>query len=254
MKHILIGFLLAAAFVVSGCTAELHHDLSETQANEIVVALEDVGIEASKYRDETDKTRWVIAVPSGVQVEAWKVLETRGLPRPEVEGFTAFFPREGLVPTSEEERVVMQFATAQELRRTLMAVDGVVDAHVNLVVPQKRRLGFRADETRPQPKASVLLKASARNDGKPPIAEKEVKTIVAGAVEELMPENVSVVLTPVDTTAEAPEVRVISVGPVTVAEGNKGVLQGFIAVLMLAILALAGALGFVVFRFRSRPA
>ena len=247
-------FVVLLAVLAVGCSSELHHNLSESQANEVVVSLEQAGIEADKSRDEINKGRWVVSVPEGVRVHAWQTLQAQGLPRPEVNGFGSFFPREGLVPTAEEERVVMQFATAQELRQTLLAVDGVVDAHVNLVVPPRARLGLRGSAEPPKPRASVLIKSRRRNDDTSPIAPTDIQRLVAGAVESLAADDVIVVISPVDTIGPAPELRVSSVGPVSVAEGNKLTLQLFVALLMLVILAQAGALGFIIVKFRSKTA
>src|SRR5690606_64424 len=126
------GWLCLAVLVLSACTEPVHHGLSERAANEMVVVLEQHGIEAHKERDPAGDGQWLVAVGAGARVEAWRILQIEGLPRPETGGFGSFYPGSGLIPTAGEERVVLQYATAQELQKALLKLEGVVDAHVNL--------------------------------------------------------------------------------------------------------------------------
>jgi type III secretion protein J len=241
--------LLLATFLVAavGCHNTLYHDLDERDANEMVVALEQSGIDAEKVADERDAERWAVRVPSGAHVEAMHALESRGLPRPEVHGFDAFYPSEGLVPTASEERVLLQFATAQELRRSLMAVDGVVDAHVNLVLPERRR-ALAGREQEPA-RASVVVKYDAAE--KAPITVDEVKEVVSGGVPELEGERVSVLLTP-SRAAMKPleEPRLVQVGPISVPPGTQNLARVVFGLLTSLILGLAAALILVLVRRR----
>lgn len=241
-------FLLLVVVVVSGCTTELYHGLDERSANEMVMVLDRSGIEADKTVDPIDASRWAVTVPRGVRVEAWEILARRGLPRPEVQGFDAFYPRDSLVPTADEERIILQYSTSQELRRAILAIDSVVDAHVNLVLPEKPRVRL-SNATVVPPRASVLVRFRDREDGEAPVTAEAVKTLVAGGVEGLQPEAVEVLLTRADLGGdEAPSVEMASVGPVSVAARSKFALQAFVGGLILVMFGLAGALVFVVVR------
>ena len=158
--------------VATGCQQEVYHGLSERQANQLVVALEQHGIRADKAADGSEEESWMVTVPSGEKVRAWKLLEQKGLPRPEVSGIGEFYPTGGLIPTASEERVLYQYATAQELRKTLLKVDGVVAAQVNLVLPEKPRVRLANTEVEP-PRASVLVKFQA-GSGERPVDRKSV--------------------------------------------------------------------------------
>src|SRR5437868_5538059 len=77
---------------------------------------------------------------------------------------------------------------AQEIIRALKSVTGVVDAHVLVVMPDSSPLLDKSE--RVPPTASVLVKYRGRDV---PLAEDEIKKLVARAVEGLQPENVAVV-------------------------------------------------------------
>ena len=243
-----IALLALALLVLSGCTTELYHGLEERQANEMIVVLERHGIPSQKEVDPREDEKWVVSVPSGVRVDAWEVLSSRGLPRPDVTGFDAFYPRESLVPTADEERILLQYATAQELRETLLTVDSVVDAQVNLVLPEKPRVRLSTDEISP-PRASVLVKYRDRDDNGPPVSEADVKAMIAGGVDGLERDRVTVLLTRVDLGTEpVGEIEIASVGPVSVAAASKTALQLLVGGLILLMFTLVGALVFVIIR------
>lgn len=243
------GFVLFLLVFATACSSEIHHGLDESGANEMVTVLQRSGIEAHKITDPTDPDAWAVAVPQGVRVEAMTILQRQGLPRPQVEGFDKFYPREGLVPTADEERIIVQFATGQELRRALLAIDGVVDAHVNIVLPETPRIRLSREEL-PPPRAAVLIKYRPEKDGEAPIAVGDVQRLVAGGVDRMTPQHVEVVLTPMTVPVEGSNIKMTSVGPVSVAEANKTTLQVLVGVLVVFVLGLTAALAFVLLRKR----
>ncbi len=240
---------MICALLLSACTSELHHGLDESSANEMITLLERNGIEADKIPDPGDPKFWAVTVPHGVRIEAWSALQRQGLPRPQVEGFSQFYPREGLVPSADEERIIVQFATGQELRRALMAIDGVVDAHVNLVLPETPRVRLNRDEL-PPPRAAVLLKYRPDAAGKVPISVPEVQRLVAGAIDRMTPQQVEVVTTAIAVPVVSTNIKMTQVGPVSVAASNKTTLQALVGLLVIMVLGLAAGLSFVLVRRR----
>ncbi len=242
-------FLAALAVCAVGCSAPIYHGLDEQEANEMVVTLEQHGLEAGKERDPAGDDAWQVTVPDATKVEAWRVLQAEGLPRPKVKGFSAYYPSGGLVPTSNEERVLLQYSTAQELRKSLLAVDAVVDAQVNLVLPEKPRVQLETTVVEP-PRASVLIKY--RSDRKkPPMTVDQVREVVAGGVEGLDGKNVQVIFTRAAHSAQplvAP--KLATVGPVSVAAKSKGIFQILVVAMGLCIVLLTAGLVFMVFRMR----
>lgn len=249
MRFHRLTFLAALVLVLTGCYDELYHGLEERAANEIVVALEQTGVDAQKVRDEQDAERWMVRVPSGAHVEAMHALESRGLPRPEISGFGTFYPSEGLVPTSSEEQVLLQYATSQELRRSLLAIDGIVDAHVNLVLPDsRRRLGSQPN--RPA-RASVVVKYQAAE--KPPVTVENVREVVAGGVDGLDADSVHVLLTPShETMKPLEEPRLVQVGPLSVPAAAGNLARVVFGLMTSLILGLAGAIVVLLVRRRRK--
>lgn len=230
----------------TGCSSELHHGLEEPAANEMVVTLSTFGIDAEKAPDPADPDKWTVTVPHGVRVEAWSALQQAGLPRPEISGFSSFYPREGLVPSAEEERIIVQFATAQELRRAILAMHGVVDAHVNLVLPELPRVRLAQQEL-PRPRASVLVRHRAF-DPPTPFPSDAVRRLVAGSVDRMTPEDVEVVSEAVPAPSKATTPAISSVGPVAVTADTKPTLQALVGVLVVMVLGLSTALAVLLVR------
>ncbi len=242
----------ALSVLLAGCTDPLQHGLDEAEANAMVVSLNQQGVEASKVRDPADDEQWAVQVPNDQRVEAWSILQREGFPRPEVGGFDDFYPGGGLIPTAKEERVVLQYATAQELQASLLRVEGIVDAHVHLVLPEEPRVQLSQDE-QSRPRASVLLQWQ-QSEEQPPLDEEAVRQLVSGAVEDLRPEDVHVVMTPVaavgtDDEIQAPELA--RVGPIAVAPESKGLLRGVVLMMGVIIIGLAGGLVYVLLTGRS---
>ena len=85
------------------------------------------------------------------------------------------------------EKVNYQRALEGELERTIQTLSEVESARVHLVLPSDSLFAERAQEA----KASVILKL--RSHGLAPEAQATLARLVAGAVERLRPENVTVV-------------------------------------------------------------
>jgi type III secretion protein J len=231
-----------------GCTSEVYHGLGEQEANEIIVVLEQRGIEASKEADPEGEGLWVVKAPEHARVEAWRVLESEGLPRPAVRGVGEVYPSGGLIPTESEERALLQYTTAQELRRGLLKLDGVVDAHINLVLPKRARVQLPGTVP-PKPRASVVLRYKAGAEGAAPVTEDEVRQLVSWGVEDMEPESVAVVMkAEARSLAPLKPAELAQVGPIAVSSGTKGWLQGLIAGLCVVILVLGGLLAFFLTR------
>lgn len=246
-------FFVTVVCVAAGCSEPIYHGLDEQEANEMVVTLEQHGLEAGKEKDPEGENAWKVTVPSATKVEAWRVLQAEGLPRPDVSGFDAFYPSGGLVPTSSEERVLLQYSTAQELRKSLLAVDGIVDARVNLVLPEKPRVQLETTVVEP-PRASVLIKYASERK-KAPLDDQAVRKLVAGGVEGLDGEHVDVIFTRSTHTARpVVEPQLATVGPVSVATKSKPVFQILVVGMGLCIVLLTAGLVFLVFRMRRKPA
>jgi len=189
----LLVVLVLMAFLSACVTHSLRSGLSEQDAQEIVVLLNENGIEASAVRAAGEKKgeeKWSVIIHGGDQnlARAWRVLEENGLPREKDKGLEDVFASSGMIPTATEEKARLLVGISGEINRTLRSVAGVVDAHVLVVLPESSLLLDKTE--RIPPTASVLIKYRG-NDL--PLSEEDVKKLVARAVEGLLPENVAVV-------------------------------------------------------------
>lgn len=244
--------IATVSFWALACTEPLHHGLDEAQANQMVVELSRAGFAAIKEPDPNDEALWVVKVPSAERIDAWERLEHAGLPRPSRLGFGDFYPGAGLIPTSQEERVILQYATAQEVRTSLLKIDGVVDAHVHLVLPQKARVRL-SNAPRAEPRASVLVRWRTLGGDAPPMSEDEVRVLVAGAVEELKPEAIEVVMTQARMAPAEERTAVFAeVGPLVVAPQSASMVKALVVGMALMIMALSAGLVVLVMRQRRQ--
>ena len=183
---------LALTTLLSACGDQaLYAKLDERQANDMVSALRMAGVSAQKHSREdgfevvTDETDFARAV---------QILKAQGLPREDFDSLGKVFKREGFVSTPVEERARLMHALSQEISHTLTSIDGVLQARVTLVVPERHPL---SDKVAPS-SASVMIKhrPGLNVDALLP----KVRALVVNSVEGLPYESVSVVAFAADAT------------------------------------------------------
>jgi type III secretion protein J len=146
--------------------------------------------EADAKGKKTDGANWHVTLFGTGEhvVNAWKILRENGLPREKVPDLEGVFSKPGLIPTAGEEKARMLVGTKGELIKTLRSVSGVLDAHVNIVIPEAAAVVDKKDQN--QPTASVLVRYRG---SKEPLSDDQIRGLVAKGVEGLSPENVNVV-------------------------------------------------------------
>ena len=172
--------LLSVSAATTADKEVLYRRLDPVQAREVAAALDEMGV---NYELDHDGT--TILVP-GDQRDRLRISLSPDLYAQGI-GFS-LFENGGLVASDFERRVQMQIALEEELRRTITSLDAVDQARVHLVMPEE---GVFIRE-RKEPSASVLLRLSPLTS----LSENQVRgilSLVAGSVEGLTPENVSIV-------------------------------------------------------------
>jgi type III secretion protein J len=241
----LLGAAVAIALLLAGCNAVVRGQLSEAQANQVVVALDGASIAAHKVAGPNSEGRgYRVEVAAGELNAALRVLQQQGLPAPETPGLEAMLEPSGLVATPEEERARLAAVTAAELARSIERIDGVVGARVHLVLAGASR---PLDAASVPPQAAVLL---VRPAGAPSIDERAVRTLVAGAVSGLHSSAVTVVQTQAARMARA-TAATARVGPFSVRRESAPLLKAVLALALLLNLVLAVALIWTVRRKRA---
>jgi len=189
-----VTLLAALAAAATGCGGEeLLHGLEESQANEVIVALDEGGIAARKVRDDGAEVAWTVSVPAREAARAHRLLAERELPRARPPGFGDVFGSGSMVPTPTEEHARYLHALAGELARSVEAIDGVVEARVHLGLPQADPL--RPGEP-PAPRGAVLIKCRPAACEAVRALEPGIRALVAGAADRLEAAAVSVVVAP----------------------------------------------------------
>lgn len=134
IKRIIVFALLAMTMTGCGKEATLHSGLEEQQANLVMAALLDKGIECRKTAGE--EGTWNVMVAEQKFAEAVNLLERQGLPRRPHQGIGEVFKKTGMISSTSEERIRFMDALAQDLAKTISMIDGVVDARVHVVLPE----------------------------------------------------------------------------------------------------------------------
>jgi type III secretion protein J len=224
----------------SACDVVVRTGLSEAEANQLVVALDQAALVATKRAatgsgDPSD--RYAVTVASSEATQAMRLLEAQGLPRAVQPGFDALFRETSVLATPGEERSRLIAASAGELSRSLEHFPGVLTARVHVAVPDPQI----AVDAKPVPMtAAVLLQ---RRSGSAALAEAPVRELVASAIDGLDPSRVTIVQVAA-LSAEAGPPRFTRLGPFTVSAGSaaglRSVLGGALALdLMLALALIA---------------
>lgn len=239
MRRTLLRLLVPlTAVVLQGCSIELQHELTEDDANEIYVLLNNKGISATKVKEEGgNEPRYIISVPKPDVSAAAAALKEASLPRPRADGLAIFKKMKGMIPTQTEERAMFIEALGGEVSNALNRVPGVLEARAIVMIPENNDLA--QPDKKPMPSASVLLKYTAI-DGKPPLSEAEVKEFTAMAVPELKKENVQVLMKEAKTVADTddPEKRMQTVLGLRMEKTSADTFKVMVVVVGLIILAL----------------
>ena len=131
-----LAILAVGAALVAGCDKEtpIHSGLAEGQANLVMAALLDNGIEAHKTAGA--EGTWDVIIMESQFAQAANLLERKGLPRRDYQGVGEVFKKTGMVSSPTEERIRFMDALSQDISRTIAQIDGVIDARVHVVLPE----------------------------------------------------------------------------------------------------------------------
>lgn len=229
-------FLLTLTLSGCGESVDLHSQLSEQEANEVIAELADKQIRAQKV---PAKDGVIIRVKANDISRAVRTLEAVGLPRIARSTLGDIFRKEGVISTPLEERARYIYALSQELEATLSNIDGVIVARVHVVLPERVAPG---EPVQPA-SASVFIKHDARlePDNIRPRVRRMVASSIPGMTTSLnQSQKLTVVFVPTIVHLEQP--RLAYFGPFLVPGEDLGFWKTSLTVSLLTLL-LAGAAG-----------
>lgn len=148
-----LATLILVLGLLAGCSRDaLYAHLDEQQANDVVAALINNGVDAEK-RPADRSDGWQVLIDRRDMPTAVAVLRDAGLPHQSSDSYTQMFKKNGLVSSPLEDKQRFIYAREQELGHTLRQFDGVVDAYVYLSMPDKDPLSDKP----PSGSASVVI-------------------------------------------------------------------------------------------------
>ncbi|MCH9611118.1 MAG: hypothetical protein S4CHLAM81_15080 [Chlamydiales bacterium] len=241
--------LFTPLLLLFGCNTRstIANNLSERDANEIVVLLNSRGVVATKIEAAATTVgggggpqMWDISVPAKQITDSLTILNQAGLPRVRGTNLLDLFGNQGLVPSDMQNRIRYQEGLSMQLANTIRTMDGIIDANVQITLPHE-------DEDEQQTlTASVYVKHRGILDNPNSLLVTKIKRLVASAVPGLEIDNVSVVSDRAlysDITLEqvqrGEELSYVSVWGVTVARGSVSLLRGILYTFILVIFVLA---------------
>jgi type III secretion protein J len=248
-RRSLLPLVAAAALAAAGCQTAVLHNLDEQTSNRAIAALQDQGIMASKEADNPESRTWKVLVPRRDASRALIVLQANRLL--EDEGRQDDTCGKKLFTSPLEERACVVKALQRDIARTLTSVSGIVSARVLVALPE----GQLFEQSRSEVKASVTLEYQPDPSGRSPLREGEVRGIVANGVNDLKPENVSVVMKPILLVRPQQTYDFVAFGPIVVAAPSVAAFKILTGGIVAVVLALGASLywsGRVISELRER--
>ncbi len=190
----------AMAVLLTGCNEILYSNLSENDANEMLVTLLKRGVEAEKV---SSGDLFNISVPREDLILALEIIKENSLPREQFQSLGTVFSGQGMISSQTEEQARLAFAISQELSATFSKINGVLDARVHVVLVQHEQ---SSGLTTP-PSAAIFIRYLKDS----PVMEMitGMKDTAAKAVPGLTIDNVSVMTELFQESAVAPKTRAI---------------------------------------------
>lgn len=249
-----------------GKDAEVISNLDERDANLIVVFLESKGIAAKKIASSSGPAvgaantgpKFSIHVDQKASINAMAVLNQNGLPQRQGTNLLDLFAKQGLMSSDKEETIRYQAGLAQQITNTILMIDGVIDASVQLSFPpQETAPGETPVSTKIT--AAVYVKHQGVIDDPNSHLETKIKRIVSGSITGLDLNDVTVVSDWSRFTDVRPSPSVDPMSPaiqdnvniwsITMTKASVAKFRSIFFTLLVASIGLAIALAWMIWKF-----
>ncbi len=266
MKKYVRFLLLSTLLLLFGCSENqsIVNNVEEREANEILVFLASKNITATKNKVVVSQTAgptvelWNISVKSDKTMEAMALLNQQGLPRRKGTTLLKLFEKSGLMSSEKEETIRYQAGLEEELKNIIRKIDGVIDADVQISFPSAEVI---PGITPPKPKASVYVKHQGVFDDPNNHLETKIKRLLAGAVENLNFEDVSVISDKSKLASirlqdqmnvispKGPAKDFVSIWSITMTKSTAGKFRGVFFTLISLILIFGSIIGYLIYKY-----
>ncbi len=205
----IVVIALCFAIFCAGCSGiELYQNLSEEDANGILVLLSENGIKAKKKKEvRQNEVTYIIEVRDTEMARARQLLVQHNMPRKKEMGLPGVYKDKGLIPTPDEQKARYLLAVKGEIINSLERIPQIIDADVVLNVPVTDEFASADEKHRLRPTASVVLRINPDPTGQMELTEPKIQQFVSNAVEGMNPRDVTVILTYLPTGNRLPRSR-----------------------------------------------
>lgn len=212
---VMVFFVLVVGRMTQGPMSLLFGGLDLQESAQIVAKLE-----AQKVPYELRGNGTQIMVPEDQALRLRLTMAQDGIPSGGTIGYEIFDKSESLGTTNFVQNLNHLRALEGEISRTIRAIDGVANARVHLVLPQRQ--AFSRDNQ--EPSASILLKMRGAVRLERPQVQA-VQNLIAAAVPGLKPSRISIVDDKGTLLARGGDATVEAGGASNVAEIRTGIEQ-----------------------------
>lgn len=197
---VILTTLTSTLLIFTGCESSqaIVSNIDEKEANVILVLLESKGIPAQKTKSAATQIggestpKYSIIVPEKETINAIAYLNQNGFPRQQGTNLLDLFAKQGLITSDKEETIRYQAGLAQQLTNTILMIDGVIDASVQLSFPpEETTLGIQQEKQRIT--AAVYVKHQGVIDDPNIHLENKIKRLISGSISGLDVNDVTVV-------------------------------------------------------------
>lgn len=257
-RYALGASILITTIFLAGCEKSIvYNNLTEREANEVVVTLYNAGIHASKEAVKLqNEVFWNVNVSKKDLQEARRILLEQNVPTKYEPGLCGIYKEKQIVPTPDEQKARFLCGIKGDIINALKSIPEVVDASVVINMPTPEEFG-RGEEKRPTASVVVKVKPDQYTDSQ--VTESKMQQFVANSVEKLNPRDVSVVISYISQkgapdktglilpgTTERPEakgahVETVRIAGISVSKESAGRLKVYL-VLFFVILVVISAI------------
>lgn len=272
MRKVPKVLIVLSLLLFASCAKQMTivNDVPEREANEIVVFLASKGIRAEKLKSPSatgaaaagagEMVLWSIAVDEKNELDAMAILNRNGLPRKKTTKLLDLFAKSGLISSEREENIRYQAGLAAQIAGTIRKIDGVIDADVELSIPQEEGVGLGTEQTQKKRiTAAVYVKHQGILDDPNSHLITKIKRLVSGSIAGLDLNDVTVIsdrsrftdisLKEVQSEITPKAKEYVSIWSIVMNKSSAARFRFLFFLLIFGLIVLAAGVGWMLWKF-----